>query len=223
LLNKEIEPIAKKYIELRYKLLTYNYSLAWEARNTGMPMMRAMWMHYPKDETCKRIADQYMWGPNMLIAPVYEKGTKTRTVYLPEGQWYDWWNNELKQGGTSITKDIDLSVMPIYVPAGSIVPVDPVRQYTDEKVDIPTTLKVYTGSDGFYTLYDDDGISQDYLTGKACTLIDIKWDQNKKQLNLSSPAGDSLIPTEKTFIIELIPTNITKEIVYTGKPLSVRL
>ena len=220
LFNKAIEPVAKQYVELRYQLLPYNYTLAWEARNTGLPMMRAMWMHYPKDATSRKIGDQYLWGKNMLIAPVYEKDATSREVYLPEGVWYDWWTNQTHQGGKTVTKEVDLSIMPIYVPAGAIVAVDPIRQYTAQAVNQPTTLKVYSGVDGSFTLYDDDGISQDYLSGKNCSVIDIKWDQKKGQLSLS-PAKENSAQTTRKFIVELIPENIKKEITFSNTAVSV--
>ena len=220
LFNKAIEPVAKQYIELRYELLPYNYTLTYEARNTGLPMQRAMWMHYPKDPTCRRLGDQFLWGQNMLIAPVYEKEATQREVYLPEGLWYDWWTNEAHQGGKKVTKEVNLSIMPIYVPAGAIVPVDPLRQYTAQTVSEPTTLKVYAGANGSFTLYDDDGISQDYLEGKGCSLIDIKWDQKRKQLSLT-PAKGNTMQTTKKFIVELLPDNVKKEISYANAPVSV--
>jgi alpha-glucosidase/alpha-D-xyloside xylohydrolase len=218
--NKAIEPIAKQYIELRYQLLPYNYTLAWEACNTGLPMQRAMWMHYATDATCRRLGDQYLWGKYMLIAPVYEKDATTRNVYLPAGVWYDWWTNEAKQGGQSVTKAVDLSVMPIYVSAGAIIPFDPIRQYTAQAVGEPTTLKVYSGTDGSFTLYDDDGLSQDYLTGKGCSIIDIKWNEKSKQLTLAPAKGNTVQGTRK-FIVELIPGNVKKEITYSNAPVSV--
>ena len=164
--NKSIEPIAKKFIELRYQLMPYTYTLAWEARNSGMPFMRALWLHYPKDAKATGIGSQYLWGRDLLIAPVFKKGATTRDVYLPGGDWYDWWTNEKKQGGKTISREVDLATMPVYVRAGAIIPFDPVRQYADEIVQGPTTLKIYTGANGDYTLYDDDGISQAYLEGR---------------------------------------------------------
>ncbi|MCL1908796.1 MAG: DUF5110 domain-containing protein [Holophagaceae bacterium] len=221
LFNKAIEPVAKKYIDLRYQLLPYNYTLAWEARSTGMPMMRAMWMHYPEDERCKGLGDQYMWGKNLLIAPVYEKGATKRDVYLPKGTWYDWWTNEAREGGNTVSRDVDLSVMPVYVPAGAIVAVDPVRQYTAQTVSQPTTLKVYAGADGSFTFYDDDGTSQDYLAGRGCRLVDIKWDQKQRRLTLSPAKGNTVTDVAKTFVVEMIPGNVKKEIVYRNSAASV--
>lgn len=216
--NPAIEPIVKKYDELRYQLMPYTYTLAWEARNTGMPLMRAMWLHYPDDENVKGMGTQYLWGRDILIAPVFQKGATTRDVYLPKGEWYDWWTNKKERGGQIVTKDIDLSVMPIYVRAGAIIPVDPVRQYTSEVVSEPTTLKIYPGADGQFTLYDDDGISQEYLKGKG-TWTSITWNDKEKKLIIQpggAPKNAINVSMKRKFTIELIP-GATKTIDYNSK------
>ena len=190
--NPAIEPIAKKYIELRYQLLSYNYTLTWEARETGMPMMRSLWLHYPKDKQARSIGDQYLWGRDMLIAPVYEKGATTRDVYLPAGKWYDWWTGKLETGGRTVQRAVDLATMPIYVRAGAIVPVDPIRQYTGQKVDEPTTLKIYRGANGNYTLYDDEVEEQPmFQTRNAFVQITATYlDSTPTRVKLKLPRGD---------------------------------
>jgi len=217
--NPKIEPVAKKYAELRYQLLSYNYTLAWEARTTGMPMMRSMWLHYPKDKQARGIGDQYLWGRDLLIAPVYKKGATTRNVYLPAGKWYDWWTGKLETGGGSVQRAVDLATMPIYVRAGAIVPVDPIRQYTGQKIEEPTTLKIYRGTNGNYTLYDDDGISLSYLKGDSVQTL-IRWDDDARRLAIEPQAKGR---PKRTFKIELIPDGITKEIQYAGQRLEISL
>ena len=215
--NKAIEPVVKKYDELRYRLMPYTYTLAWEARTTGMPLMRSLWLQYPEDKTAAAVGDEYLWGRDLLIAPVYEKGATTRKLYLPEGDWYDWWTNTKQLGEKTISRNVDLSIMPIYVRAGAIIPVDPIRQYTSEEITEPTTIKIYTGKNGSYTLYEDDGISMEYLKGNF-TLTDFSWDDAKKKLviqpgkNTNSKQG-----INRNFKIELIPQGIKKEIVYPNK------
>jgi alpha-glucosidase/alpha-D-xyloside xylohydrolase len=139
--NPTIEPIAKKYIELRYQLLPYNYTLTWEARETGMPMMRSMWLHYPKDRKASAIRDQYLWGRDMLIAPVHQKGATSREVYLPEGTWYDWWTGKAVEGGKTVTRQVDLSCMPIYGRDHSVRPGPSIHRTkgrrTDDAQDLP--------------------------------------------------------------------------------------
>src|SRR4029077_16051299 len=138
--NPEVEPICRHYLDLRYSLLTYNYTLAREAYDTGMPFIRALWLHYPEDAAAVKRGDEFLWGRNLLVAPVVERGVTARRVYLPSGDWYDWWTAEKLSGGREVTRAVDLKTMPLYVRAGSIMPIDPARQFTDEKVSQPITL-----------------------------------------------------------------------------------
>jgi alpha-glucosidase (family GH31 glycosyl hydrolase) len=220
--NPAIEPIAKKYSELRYQLMPYTYTLAWEARESGLPLMRAMWVHYPADERARGLATQFMWGRDLLIAPVFTKGAASREVYLPKGDWYDWWTNAKSSGGAMVTRPVDLSTMPIYVRAGAIVPVDPVRQYTAQPVDEPTTLRVYRGADGAYTLYEDDGISQDYVKNRG-SWTRLAWNDRTRQLTLEpgAPRGATNLPVKRTFKVQLLPEGTTKEVSYAGTRTSV--
>ena len=221
--NPAIEPVIKKYAELRYQLMPYTYTLAWEARHSGMPLMRAMWLHYPDDEKAKGMGSQYLWGRDLLIAPVFEKAAASREVYLPKGDWYDWWTNKKESGGQSVIRSVDLSTMPIYVRAGAVIPVDPIRQYSNESVNEPTTLKIYQGANGLYTLYEDDGISQDYLKKKG-TWTNITWNDKEKKLTIQpggAPAGAVNLTTRKNFKVELIPEGKIKYVVYNSKSVSV--
>jgi alpha-glucosidase/alpha-D-xyloside xylohydrolase len=221
--NPKIEPVVKKYDELRYQLLPYTYSLAWEARQTGLPIMRALWLHYPDDEKARNMGSEYLWGRDMLIAPVFEKGAVARTVYLPTGDWYDWWTNTRQTGGQSIRREVDLSVMPIYVRAGSIIPFDPVRQYTGEPVKEPTSLRIYPGADGDFTLYEDDGISLDYLKGKA-TWIHLVWNDKARTLILrpGAPAGYTSQPVQQRFRVRVMTGEAEKTVEYRGSELQVK-
>ena len=220
--NPAIEPIARKYSELRYQLMPYTYTLAWEARATGLPLMRAMWLHYPNDVRARALGNQFMWGRDLLIAPVFTKGATSRDLYLPGGEWYDWWTHEKMSGGRTVTRHVDLATMPIYVRAGAIVPVDPVRQYTSEVVGEPTTLRVYRGADGQYTLYEDDGISQEYQNGRG-SWTRIGWNDRAKQLTLEpgAPSGSTNLPSERTFKIQVLPEGTVKEVRYTGRRVQV--
>jgi alpha-glucosidase/alpha-D-xyloside xylohydrolase len=120
--NAEVEPICKKYLELRYRLLPYVYSAVRECCTTGLPVMRALWLHYPDDGIAVARGDEYTWGRDILVAPVTEKGAARRNVYLPRGNWYDFWTEERLGGGKEITRDVDLATMPLYVREGSIIP-----------------------------------------------------------------------------------------------------
>jgi alpha-glucosidase (family GH31 glycosyl hydrolase) len=216
-----IEKITRRYAELRYRLLSYNYTLAWEARETGLPMMRALWLQYPQDRTGRGVGDQYLWGRDLLIAPVYEKGAESREVYLPEGAWYDYWSGEIHKGGRKISRAVDLATMPIYVRAGAVIPIDPLRQYTGEAVTEPLTIQIYRGADGKFALYQDDGLSQDYLKGEAA-VTDFNWDDHSKILRLSARNRGLPGKREPTrFRIELVPGTESRSVAWSGEPMEI--
>ncbi|HYW36379.1 MAG TPA: DUF5110 domain-containing protein, partial [Balneolaceae bacterium] len=222
--DSKIEPIAKKYDDLRYQLLPYNYTLAWQARSKGMPLMRALWLEYPNDKKAAETGDEYLWGKEMLIAPVYTKGAASRKVYLPKGQWYDWWTNRKISGGKTIKRKVNLSIMPIYVPAGSIIPMDPVRQYVHQKVKAPTTLRIYPGADGTFTLYDDDGKTLDYLHGQG-EQVRFIW-KNQAHKLIIEPTDDHLhgnFIKGRKFRIKVVSTPLEKTITYKGKRLVIKM
>jgi alpha-glucosidase/alpha-D-xyloside xylohydrolase len=219
--NAEVEPICRKYMELRYRLLPYTYTLCREAHDTGLPLIRALWLHYPDDDKAVTRGDEYLWGRDMLVAPVVEKGATERKVYLPKGEWYDFWTNQRHEGGREISRPVDLATMPLFVRAGTILPLDPVRQYTNQPVDDPTTIRVYPGPDGEFRLYDDDGASLDYQNGKfAWTRF--TWDDDQKRLTIEpDKSAGSMEPMARTFSIELMPGGEPKEIDYAGQPVEV--
>lgn len=221
--NPAIEPICRQFAELRYRLMPYTYTLAWQASKSGMPLMQAMWLQYPEDKNARDLGSQYMWGPDLLIAPVFTQGAATREVYLPEGQWYDWWTNEIQTGGQTVIRPVNISKIPIYVRAGAIIPFDPVRQYTAQPVDEPTTIKVYHGSDGQFTMYEDDGISLDYLKDRA-TWTNFSWDDSEQRLTIKpgAPEGSMNLPLSQIFKVELLPDGTIKDVNYSGRPIELQ-
>jgi alpha-glucosidase (family GH31 glycosyl hydrolase) len=215
--NPLVEPICKKYLELRYSLLTYNYGLCREARDTGLGLIRALWLYYNNDPVAVVRGDEYMWGPDFLVAPVTEKGAVEKKVYLPAGQWIDYWTKEKYSGGKEITRKVDLETIPLFVKAGAIVPFDPVRQYTDQPVDGPLTLRVYTGSDGSYKWYQDDGQSLNYQKGDF-SFTNIKWNDKQRTLVIEPDAkAKSFGNWPKQIRVELVPDGKTQTIDWQGK------
>jgi len=186
--NAQVEPICRQYLELRYRLLPYTYTLTHQARDTGLPLMRALWLHYPTDVTAAARGDEYLWGRDLLVAPVVERGAASRSAYLPAGDWYDWWTGERIEGGREIVRPVDLATLPLYARAGAIIPLDPLRQYAMEPVSGPTTLRIYPGADGEFSLYEDQGDTNDYLKG-ASAMIPIRWNEKNRTLTLGSRQG----------------------------------
>jgi alpha-glucosidase/alpha-D-xyloside xylohydrolase len=218
--NAEVEPICKKYLELRYRLLPYNYTLMREACDTGLPPMRALWLHYPNDPAAVKLGDEYLWGRDLLVAPVVVKGATERKLYLPEGDWYDFWTNEKQTGKREVTRKVDLGTMPLYVRAGAIIPLDPVRQHTGEATTEPTTVRIYPGRDGEFRLYDDDGKSLDYTRGKF-TWTRLKWDDKAKRLVIEPDGEAGYALGERTFVVEVVGTAKPQTVKYGGKQVSV--
>lgn len=207
--NGLIEPIAREYLNLRYKLLTYSYNLMRETHDTGLSPMRAMWLHYPNDEKAVALGDQYMWGRDILVAPVVEKGANERTIYLPEGNWYDYWTNEPVEGGRDVTRRVDLATMPLYVRAGAILPIDPVRQFTTQQVDEPITFQIYPGENGTYSWYRDDGESQEYIDGNYTRTL-LTWNDDNGELTIEPNPDDTGNGNQAAEIqFELIETSAT--------------
>jgi alpha-glucosidase len=159
-----VERICREYIELRYRLLPYLYSLFWETSVTGTPILRPLVYHYPNDPNTYTLHDQVLLGPFLMAAPIYHPGKEHRAVYLPEGTWYDWWSDKRYDGPAHILAHAPLERMPLYVKAGAIIPIQPVMQYVDEFPISELTLKIYPG-ESQWILYEDDGNTFEYQLG----------------------------------------------------------
>jgi alpha-glucosidase (family GH31 glycosyl hydrolase) len=220
--NPAVEPICKKYLELRYQLMPYLYSAVKEACETGLPIIRALWLHYPGDATAAARGDEYLYGRDILVAPVVEKGATSRSLYLPRGVWYDFWTKEKVEGGREIARKVDLETTPLYVRAGAVIPMGPVKQYTEEKVDGPLTLWIYPGADGAFSLYEDDGKSFDFRKGEFMR-INIAWNDRQRRLSLRLANGSKMLaPAKRNIVARLADGEETREVVFEGRPVEVR-
>jgi alpha-D-xyloside xylohydrolase len=163
--GKQAEPILEKYLRLRYELMPYLYSLGYRTHLTGAPFMRGLFMDFGSDPHTAEIGDEYMFGPALLVAPVTEQGRTTREVYLPAGaDWYNFWTNERFHGGQSITVAAPIDTLPLFVRAGSILPLGTAVESTNDNQKI-ARLRIYPGADGDFDLYRDDGKTYAYETG----------------------------------------------------------
>ncbi|KAM3091485.1 glycoside hydrolase family 31 protein [Phormidesmis sp. 146-12] len=162
------EQICRDSIELRYQLLPYLYTLFWQSSNTGSAILRPLLYEYPHDSKTYHLHDQVMLGSVLMAAPVCRPGVEARSVYLPAGVWYDWWSGDRYQGSTHILADAPLERMPLYVKAGSIIPLQPIMQYVDERPIDHLRIRIWPGM-GEFTLYEDDGDSFEYRSGAWST------------------------------------------------------
>ncbi|HKA02654.1 MAG TPA: TIM-barrel domain-containing protein [Candidatus Solibacter sp.] len=216
--DARIEPICKQYLELRYRLMPYLYSVVREGTQNGLPIMRALWLHHSDDPVAVGRGDEYLWGRDILVAPVVEQGATSRKLYLPRGTWYDWWTGESQQGGREITRDVDLSITPLYVRAGAIIPTGPVKQYTEEKIDAPLTVTVYPGADGAFLHYEDAGNGFAYKKGEWMGM-EMSWSDARKALSVSLAKGSKVLGKRE---LEVKVGKATKRTTFEGRTLQVR-
>lgn len=219
--NKQVEPICRKYLELRYRMLPYTYSAVRECSKTGMPIIRALWLHYPDDAVAIAHNDEYLWGRDILVAPVCEKGAASRRVYLPRGDWYDFWSGERTSGGREITRAVNLEVMPLFIRAGAILPLSPVKQHTGEKKTEPLAVTIYPGGKGSFLLYEDDGKSFDYRRGQWMG-IEMAWNDARRVLDLRLATGSRMMSPMRRDI-EISCEQVKKRIIFDGHAIEVHV
>ena len=189
--GEEAQKIFKQYDDFRYSLIPYIYSTAYQNHKTGMPLMRALVLDYQDDPNVYEITDQYLFGESMMICPVVTKGAKTRVVYLPEGEWTNYWTGETFKGKQYLNVLCPIEEMPIFIKSGAIIPSQEVQQFVGEKEIDTITLDVYPGIDSEFYLYDDDGKSLDYENGKfSLTKITLESNQNSAKISINIPEGD---------------------------------
>jgi alpha-D-xyloside xylohydrolase len=177
------------YDKLRYRLQPYIYTLAGDTYHRDGTIMRGLVMDFPNDLKARNINDQYMFGPAFLVNPVWQYEARSRKVYLPAGtRWYDFHSGKAYDGGQEIDAAAPLAQMPLFVRAGSIVPVGPAIQYTSEKLDAPITLYVYRGANGKFDLYEDDGLSYNYEQGQFAR-VPVSYDDASGTLTIGKREG----------------------------------
>jgi alpha-glucosidase (family GH31 glycosyl hydrolase) len=217
--DPRVEPICRKYLELRYRMLPYLYSAVRECATTGMPIVRGLWLHYSDDPLAVARGDEYLWGRDVLVAPVADQGATSRRVYLPNGVWHDFWTGERVEGGREIARPIDLETIPLYVRAGGLLPLGPVKQYVNEEVDEPVSITVYPGADGRFQLYEDDGVSFNHRRG-AWMGIDMSWNDARRALSLKLADGSRMLPP-LTRPIKVKLGDQRREVSFDGRPVEV--
>jgi alpha-D-xyloside xylohydrolase len=242
----------EKYINLRYLLLPYIYSTSWDVTANHSSMMRALVMDFANDKNALDINDQYMFGKSILVSPVtnpmYVKPCvtgrdtiqvedfstiKSKETYLPAGpDWYDFWTGEKLTGGNKVNKETPFDIIPLYVKAGSIIPIGPGVQYAEEKKWESLEIRIYRGADGKFVLYEDENDNYNYEKGIYST-ITFDWDDKKKTLIINDRNGSfpGMLDSRKFNIVivndnkgvgENMVSQPDKEITYSGKKLAIR-
>ena len=216
------------YLDLRYKLMPYLYTLAGEAHHTDYTLMRALAMDFTHDKHTYDVGDQYMLGPALMVAPVYAYKARTRNVYLPEGRtWYDFYTGKVYDGGQTLKADAPYGRIPLYVPAGSILVTGRPMQYADELPADTLTIHIYQGADGAFTLYEDDGNTYAYERGEYLT-IPLAYDEQKHALTIGVQQGTypGAVKERTLNIFTTSPDGHQREVktvTYKGKAVKVKL
>jgi alpha-D-xyloside xylohydrolase len=184
----DVEQILTKYDQLRYRLMPYIYSTAWGITNRGQTFMKALPLVYPKDVAVRDIDDQFFFGDSLLVNPVTQKSVVTRDIVLPEGDdWMDFWTGRMYRGGQTIVADAPLDRIPILVKEGSIIPFGPIVQSTADAED-PVEVRVYSGKDADFDLYEDGGDGYAYENGARAT-IHFHWDNHRNAISIGDRSG----------------------------------
>ncbi|MDA3929438.1 MAG: DUF5110 domain-containing protein [Prolixibacteraceae bacterium] len=232
--GETVEDNMRKMLNLRYRLLPYIYSEAWQVTKNGSTMMRPLVMDFREDTKAVDQAYEYMFGKSILVAPVTKLDVNELNVYLPESSaWYDFWTGTRFEGGQQLITDAPLDKIPMFVKAGSIIPMGPVIQYSGEKTADALEIRVYEGANGEFTLYEDEGDNYNYETGLYSN-INFKWDNTNKTLIISNRIGSfpgiinerkfNIVLVSKDNIIGMeIPLAFVKSISYTGEKIEVNL
>lgn len=206
----------KKYDSLRYSLLPYIYSHAYQMNQTGEPLMRALVLDHQDDENVYEIGDQYLFGKELMVCPVTTKGAQTRTVYLPEGVWYDWWTGKRYTGKQYIHVVTPLDTIPIFAKGGAIIPTQPSMNYVNEKKVDVITLDIFPGN-GKFSLYEDDGESLTYKQNNFRTTdISLKESTGRYEINIDKPRG-IYKPSTHSYLLKLHATTKPKRVTENGK------
>jgi alpha-glucosidase len=215
----EIEAILRRYLELRYRLMPYTYTLAWQAHGEGIPLMRPLVLDHPGDPAVWALSSQYLWGDDLLVAPVTRSGAREWPVYLPSGRWIDFWTHEPYDGARGISVPAPLERLPLLVRAGSIVPMGPVVQHLGGGAPEELTLLVHPAGTSRFTLYEDDGITTGYRSGRYA-LTDFSCSSEAGPgsliLGIGAPHGDAAcVPSTRRYVFQILaaepPCSITQE------------
>jgi len=215
-------------------MLPYAYSQMAAVSFSGSTLMRPLVMDFPNDGQALEQQYQFMFGPAFLVAPVTEPGVSQWSVYLPENKagWFDFWTGEKVAGGQYLKVNVDIAKMPLFVKAGSIVPLGAAKQYRAEETDQPCEIRIYPGADATFTLYEDEGDNYNYEKGQLAT-FKLVWKDASKTLELTARKGSfEGMKKERTFNIVVVDTqtgtgletsSTVKNLTYSGKAMKVRL
>jgi alpha-D-xyloside xylohydrolase len=231
--GETVERISRKYLELRYRLLPYIYSQAAAITFKGSTLMRPLVFDFANDRKALEQQYEFMFGPAILVAPVVEPDVSQWKVYLPEnkGGWINFWTGEKVKGGTTVTEPVSIEKIPLFVRAGSIVPLSPKSEYTGQHRDAAWEIRIYAGADGKFTVYEDEGDNYNYEKGQYATWT-LTWDDAAQTLVIGERQGkfDGMTAARTLNIVKIAPqtggideATPQQTVEYTGKKITLKL
>ncbi|MCR8560856.1 glycoside hydrolase family 31 protein [Mucilaginibacter sp. BJC16-A38] len=219
--------VQEKYINLRYSLLPYIYSTGWDVTHLSGSFLRPLAADFANDNKVLNMNTEFLFGKSILVAPVTDKGAKSKPVYLPSGtSWYDFWTGQKVSGGQIIEKETPIGIIPLYIKAGSIIPWGPKVQYSSEKPWNDLDIRIYAGKDASFTLYEDENDNYHYEKGSYTEIV-FHWNDKTKTLSISDRKGNfpGMLKKRK-FSIYISPAESTPEkgrtIEYSGKAIAIK-
>jgi oligosaccharide 4-alpha-D-glucosyltransferase len=183
--SEKTQDIVRKYMKLRYELLPYNYTLAWQNAGSGAPLMRPLFYNYPDDTNTRRISGEYLWGDGMLVAPVIKKGEASKRIYLPSGTWYDFNTDAIHAGNAWIDYPLSIENIPVFVKAGSFIPATRPVNTTDEYTSDNFEVRYYPEGNSAFTQYEDDGKDKLAIKDKQFELIHYSGSESASNTTIS--------------------------------------
>jgi alpha-D-xyloside xylohydrolase len=227
----DAQNILVNFDRLRYRMLPYTYSLAWKTTSESYTPMRPLVMDFRADMRAANIGDQFMYGPAFLVNPVTEPASTTRPVYLPQAKWYDFWTGTSIEGGRMINAITPLDRLPLYIRAGSILPLGPDQEWSTQKPEDPIELRIYPGADGDFVIYEDENDNYNYEKSVYAT-ITLHWDEAAHTLTIGDRKGQFPGMLEnRTFHVVFVRENhgvgvnpadeVDKVLQYSGKQVTV--
>jgi len=217
--SEKTQDILRRYMKLRYAMMPYNYTLAWQNATTGAPLMRPLFFNYTIDTTALRISNEYMWGDNLLVAPVIVKGMTSLKIYLPEGKWFDFNNGKEYAGKQWLDYPLVLEQLPVFVKAGSFIPMmKPINSVDNYKSD-EFIVRYYPNGKSVFVQYEDDGLDNLALKENNFELISYQGIQDKQQIkiNLTKKGRWKGIPAERKMSFEVRKNSGPEKVIVNGK------
>ena len=221
--SEKTQEIVRNYMKLRYAMLPYNYTLAYQNATTGMPLMRPLFYPYPNDTLAVAVEDEYMWGENLLVAPVIKKGLSSRSIYLPDGKWYDFHNGNEYPGKTRMDFPLTIDDIPVFAKAGSFIPMTKALTSTDYYNGANYVVRYYPEGKSTFVQYEDDGLNSKSLKEGKYELITYKGSKNnaKTTVSITRTGKWENMPGKRTMRFEIRMNTMPAAVKINGKSVKI--